>query len=304
MSHRSRRILFWSFFAIFIIATFFISLYAAGYRLNPSWPPNFKQILQQTGTLILDSSPSGATVTLSGEKEMGWLEKYFPRQKGSYYTPVKIKKLNPGEYVVRFESSGYWPYEKKIRLYPGEATYLEDVELFRQDLPAKIIDAKVQPVTITSDKKYLVLGDDKRIIDLASENETQITLTADTLKTPEDKINFIKPASIKYLSLISSDLLVYATDWEIYLFDAKENRHTLITRLSHKINSVAWRQGGYIIYSTANSINIINLKDRDNPTALINLEKMSAPVLDGSGNVLYFTAKIGNQEGLYKLFIK
>jgi hypothetical protein len=99
-------------------------------------------------------------------------------------------------------------------------------------------------------------------------------------------------------------LLVYATDWEISLFDAKENKHTLITRLSQKITNVIWRPSNYIIYSTENSINIINLKDRENPTTLISLNKISAPVLSRDGNVLYFTAKIGNQEGLYKLFIK
>jgi len=304
MTQRIRSFIFWIFFAIFIVATSLISLYAAGYRLHLSWPLNFKNLLQQTGTLILDSRPGGATITIDNYSGQNFWQKYFSTQPKQYYTPAKIKNIIPGEYLVRFNLTGYWPYEKKIRIYPGEATYLEDIDFFRQDLPVKIIDAKVQGVQMTSDQNYIILPDDKKIIDLDTEAETQISLSADTFKRPEDLINIVKPKEVKYISLISSDLLIYATDWEIYLFDAKANKHTLITRLSEQITSVAWRTGGYIIYSTNNSINIINLKDRTNLTALISLERISAPVLNAKGDTLYFTAKIGNQEGLYKLFIK
>lgn len=305
MTTKVRNFIFWLFFAIFIVATSLISLYATGYRLSLSWPPNFKSLLQQTGTLILNSNPEGAIISVTGRNNQDFFQKYFSTNKNNkYYTPAKIKNILPGEYLIRFELAGYWPYEKKLRVYPGEATYMENISLFRQDLPLKIIDAKIQPIQISNDKNYIVLQADKKIIDLKTETETQITLSADTLKTSEELAKIIKPKNVKYISLISSDLLIYATDWEIYLFDAKENKHTLITRLSQQITSVAWRKGDYIIYSTNNSINVINLKDRENPTVLINLEKISAPVLSADGDTLYFTAKIGNQEGLYKLFIK
>ena len=304
MTHRIRSFIFWIFFAIFVVATSLISLYAAGYRLILSWPLNFKNLLQQTGTLILDSEPAGAIISISNYSGQNFWQKYFSTQPKQYYTPAKIKNMIPGEYLVRFDLANYWPYEKKVRIYPGEATYLEDVDLFRQDLPLKIVDAKVQEIQMTNDQNYILLQDDKKIIDLNTEAETQISLSADTFKKPEDSINIIKPKEVKYISIISSDLLIYATDWEIYLFDAKANQHTLITRLSQQITSVAWRLGGYIIYSANNSIGIINLKDRTNPTSLVNLEKISAPILNAKGDTLYFTAKIGNQEGLYKLFIK
>ncbi|MEI7620729.1 MAG: hypothetical protein WCJ57_04145 [Candidatus Falkowbacteria bacterium] len=304
MTTRIRNFIFWIFFVIFVVATSWISLYATGYRVSLSWPPNFKSILQQTGTLILNSKPEGATISITGNNNQDFFQKFFFSEPSKYYTPAKIKNIIPGEYLVRFEMAGYWPYEKKLRIYPGEATYLEEVDLFRQDLPLKIIDSKTQGIQMTSDNNYIVLKDDKKIIDLKTETETQISLSEDTLKRPEDSDKIIKPKEVKYLSLISADLLIYATDWEIYLFDAKENKHTLITRLSEQITSVAWRDGGYIIYSTNNSIKVINLKDRENPTSLISLEKISAPILNAKGDTLYFTAKIGNQEGLYKLFIK
>jgi hypothetical protein len=286
------------------MATSLISLYAAGYRLTLSWPLNFKNLLQQTGTLILDSEPAGAVISINNYNGQSFWQKYFSTQPKQYYTPAKIKNIIPGEYLVRFDLANYWPYEKKVRIYPGEATYLEDIDLFRQDLPLKIIDAKVQEIQMTNDQNYILLKDDKKIIDLNTEAETQISLSADTFERPEDLINIVKSKEVKHISIISSDLLIYATDWEIYLFDAKTNQHTLVTRLSQQITSVAWRLGDYIVYSTNNSINIINLKDRTNPTTLISLEKISAPVMSAKGDTLYFTAKIGNQEGLYKLFIK
>jgi len=304
MTIRIRNFIFYSFCAIFVIATFLISLYATGYRVNLSWPPNFKNLLQQTGTLILDSRPTGATIFINGRSDQDFLQKYLFSQPSQYYTPAKIKNILPGEYLVRFELAGYWPYEKKLRIYPGQATYLEDIDLFRQDLPLQIVSSKIQEIEMTSDNNYILLKDDKRIIDLKTETEVQISLSADTFKKPLDIATVIKPKDVKHVALISSDLLIYATDWEIYLFDAKENKHTLITRLSEPITSVAWRESGYIIYSTNNSIKVINLKDRENPTTLITLEKISSPILNAKGDILYFTTKIGNQEGLYKLLIK
>jgi len=304
MTIRIRNFIFYSFCTIFIVATALISLYATGYRFNLSWPPNFKNLLQQTGTLILNSKPEGATISVVDHNNQDFFQKYFFSEPSQYYTPAKIKDVLPGEYLVRFELTGYWPYEKKLRIYPGQATCLEDVNLFRQDLPLKIIAGKIQEIAMTNDNNYIILKDDKKIIDLKTETEAQISLSENTFKKTIDIASIIKPKDVKHISQISSNLLVYATDWEIYLFDSKENKHTLITRLSEQITSVSWREGGYVIYSTPNSIQVINLKDRENPTTLIKLEKISAPILSTKGNILYFTAKIGNQEGLYKLLIK
>ncbi|PIT95402.1 hypothetical protein COT98_00025, partial [Candidatus Falkowbacteria bacterium CG10_big_fil_rev_8_21_14_0_10_39_9] len=89
MTIRIRNFIFYSFCTIFIVATALISLYATGYRFNLSWPPNFKNLLQQTGTLILNSKPEGATISVVDHNNQDFFQKYFFSEPSQYYTPAK-----------------------------------------------------------------------------------------------------------------------------------------------------------------------------------------------------------------------
>lgn len=113
-------------------------------------------------------------------------------------------------------------------------------------------------------------------------------------------------SNIKRADWVNDNKLLYANDFEIWLFDLKNNKKTLLTRISKVINSVLWHpSNNYIIYSTDTAVNTIELDKREkyNITEIIKLDKIAFPALNQKGNTLYFYAKIGNQEGLYKLKI-
>ena len=112
MSKKFRDRLFLFFIAIFILMTVLISLYASGYKFNLSWPLKFNRLLQKTGMLNVATIPKGAYIFLNDKEQTGAVFSLF--KKDSLTTPNKIKNILPGEYVLRLEREGYWPYEKKI----------------------------------------------------------------------------------------------------------------------------------------------------------------------------------------------
>ncbi len=304
LNHRRRRLLFWSLVVIFILATITISLYATGYRFNLNWPIKFNKLLQKTGALFLDSEPAGAQVALigHGDKEIKNGNSIFGKK--NYQTPIKIKNLLPGEYFLEITKEGYWPYKKTVNIFPGSAAYVEDINLFRQDDPLKIREAKLQKIKFTADGQNLILENDQKIINLKTEKEVNITLGSEPDKDLLNGANIIIPKDIKYFTIINSEQILYANDLEIYLFNIKSGQKSIITRSSQVLNSLIFHPKGFAIYSTSESIYLIDLKDRSHITQLVKMKRLETPILSPKGDTLYFTALNGDGEGLYKLAIK
>jgi PEGA domain. len=439
MTERNRNWLFRIFVFLFVVITIYLSLYATGYRVNLSWPLRFDRMLLKTGTLALDTTPKGATVTITSETKINAGNSLFGSK--DKITPLKIKNLLPGEYVVSFTLDNYWPYQKKLRVNPEQTTFLEDVILFRKSLPLNVYQTTVQNINYSTNGHYAWLSSDKKIIDLETEQEintktksdinwsengkqiidgakvinlennsvadySSITgtvkkaeLSGDLLiyqtnnnlstlntktkisveipsegevlayKTTGDTLYFvttlhnqtmIKSFDLKNNKLISSatllnsknfsfstnkssllltdgdhkiaylikndgseqiikdvirgvtvfkwlddNKLAYASESEIYIYDLAQTKPYLITRLSEKINSLAWSTDNYLIYSTAKAIGTINLTSEGNDiTVLWQGENLSSLYLNNKTGVLYFSASIGQQSGLYKMALK
>jgi hypothetical protein len=69
------------------------------------------------GGLVVDTSPSGATVTLAG-KDVG-------------KTPATFKDIRPGKYPMRLVLDGYDPIEKEVEVKENEFTNLGSITLSR-----------------------------------------------------------------------------------------------------------------------------------------------------------------------------
>ncbi|MCX6814006.1 MAG: hypothetical protein NT078_02240, partial [Candidatus Azambacteria bacterium] len=114
-------------------------------------------------------------------------------------------------------------------------------------------------------------------------------------------------SNLKISSWLTENRLLYANDFEIYFFDLNSGEKTLITRISNAINSLYLHpSGNYLVFSTDQSINTIELDQREkrNITELAKFDKIVDLTMNQNGNILYFYAKIGNQEGIYKLEIQ
>jgi hypothetical protein len=112
--------------------------------------------------------------------------------------------------------------------------------------------------------------------------------------------------NIKTTLWTDSNNLLYTNDFEIWLYNLETKSKTLITRISDTINNAILHPSkDYIIYSTKQTINAIELDKREkrNSTELIKLDSIDSFILT-KDNILYFLGKIGNLEGLYKFLIQ
>lgn len=105
----------------------------------------------------------------------------------------------------------------------------------------------------------------------------------------------------KNWSWINDNELIYNDAWEISIFKLNSNSSNLITRFSEPISEVIWnKDGNYFIFSTDTSIHIGDSKNAETIT-IFKTEKVGPMVLDEKNNLLYFYAKINQQEGIHKL---
>jgi len=443
MTLKVRRILSFIFVILFITITPAIMLYAAGYRLNKN---GFS--IQRTGMFIIDSKPKGAKVFINGQPRETWPSSIFNKN-NFIATPAKIKNLLPGEYDIKLELDGYFSWQKKLTVSSGASTFAENIYLFKNDLPVKIIPAEIESIRLSPNKNsavvfssdlitFLNLSDEsqkttkrnnlagknifwsedqnKIIIDnylynLAELNSAidlkKLTLNSFNYKWSGDTLyyqdknsiyrfeasglpkkiignkifndylvknnnlflivksgqtinleiidittgqnlknislpaaqnySFINPEqnplnlydnshkilylidpmsayqplteiinNVKTTFWIDSDNLLYANDFEIWLYNLTAKNKTLITRVSDAIdNAILHPSKDYIIYSTRETINAIELDEREkrNITELIKLDSVGSFILT-NGDILYFPGKIGNSEGLYKFLIQ
>jgi len=443
-----RRLFYTTFLIFFLIITPLLIMYALGY----SFSNGFK--LQKTGILVIASEPKYAKIYLNGELQQDFLKRLY--NKDNYKTtPQKIKDLAPGEYNIKVELDGYWPWEKKLSIWPGQSTFAEDIKLFKKDAPASILQGernlsintkqtdiltwnKTEAAIIvlaTNEIKNISLGsstlpdnqkadwapnsdkiilgnflidESHQVTDLKSQidkqgknfqwdinsneyiyyanntginkyrvndkavtkilesnnigsffaqkdliyflsNEKDATMLSifnikenkisKKINLPMSDYSFINKdhdllnifdekhdmlyildinSSFKQLKdslsnisknnyWINDTQLLYANDFEIWMYDLESSRKKLITRISKKITNVAWLPtNGHILFSTANSINVIELDDREkyNITNLIESDQIKNPVLNKIGDTLYFYADSDGKKGIYKLAIE
>lgn len=166
MTLATRRFLYISFIISFAVITPLLILYANGYELSFS-----RKVIVKTGMLILDSAPRGAKISLDGREQSDLLGRLTSGGELEYRTPAKIKRLLPGDYQVTFELPGYWPWSKKLPVYPGASTYAEDVVLFKNNLPIQLAKGAIREFSMSpaGGKAVFTLPDGRILFDLASE---------------------------------------------------------------------------------------------------------------------------------------
>lgn len=253
MTKKIRDTLFGIFVFLFVTITIVLSLYATGYRFNFTWPLRLDLMLVKTGTLALDSKPSGAKITITSETK---ISSGFPflKSKKDQVTPIKIKNLLPGEYTVTFNLDNYWPYEKKLKVYPEQTTFLEDIILFKKSLPLNVYLAKAQNISYSPNGNYIWLKNDNLIISAKTEqvaahldnkknhwagNGKQIINGSKLINLDNGNIfdyqNIIGNVSEVQMSS-NNDFLVYLTDNNLAAYNNTTKTTTLIPNSDSIIN--------------------------------------------------------------------
>ena len=148
---------------------------------------------------------------------------------------------------------------------------------------------------INSDSKWLNVLDNNNhklmLIDVNLPWTSQYTLK-----------NINNQANVSYW--IDSHRLLYANDFEIWLYDTTTNKDTLLTRIGHTINNVFWHPSrNYIIFATDSNINSLELdnRERHNITKLLEMPIVGKAEMDKAGKTINFFGQIGQKEVYWQL---
>ncbi|MBN1326277.1 PEGA domain-containing protein [Candidatus Falkowbacteria bacterium] len=141
MKLKTRRLIMIGFILAFFIIAPILIFYASGYRIDIK-----REKVIKTGTLMMDGKDIKKANIYINDKlyDEPFTEKIF------------IYNLLPGDYQVRLEKEGYYPWAKKISIYSNLTTFAKDIILFKKELPLSIIDGQIVALTISPDSQKIV----------------------------------------------------------------------------------------------------------------------------------------------------
>lgn len=169
MNKKIRDALFIIFIIVFVLLSTFTCLYAAGYKFNLTWPITWNRVLQKTGMINITTTPKQAYIFLDDKIQKKSTFSFF--KKDYLTTPTKIKNILPGEYTLRLEKENYWPLEKRVSVISGQTTFLEEINLFRSELPLLILSYPETEIVLNNNRRLLYLNNNHLIINASSGQE-------------------------------------------------------------------------------------------------------------------------------------
>src|SRR3989339_135952 len=223
MTLKTRKFLYLFFVFLFIVITPIISMYAAGYKFSGG----FK--VQKTGSLIINSNPRGARILINNKVQQNIFKKIFSSGGGYITTPAKIKNLSPEEYTVEINLKDYLPWKKKLTINPGQSTFAEDINLFKDNLPLLMMPKTEINSTISPNNKRLItINDENEIIFIDIDSETEKILKTE---------NKILTDSIIRWSENSKKIII---NNEIFDLNNPENPISLNKIIGKNIDDIKW----------------------------------------------------------------
>jgi hypothetical protein len=165
-------------------------------------------------------------------------------------------------------------------------------------LTKKAITAEIK---VPSSEAYEFWTSGNDLINIYNRDHSSLYLIDPDNKTPIRELI----VDIKQGNWIDNNRLLYTNGHEINIYHFQEDRLDLIIRSGDLIEDLVWHPSNHIIYSTANKINLFDFSQSQNSTnTLLELEEIKSLFLNNKGDILYFSAKIGNQSGFYKMLIQ
>jgi hypothetical protein len=115
MTIKTRRLLFYSAFILFIITGLGAVFYSWGWRINlkneDCSVKTLANCFQKTGGVYIETQPKSALIKIDG--------KTFKDKSGLIQSGTLISNLLPKKYKVEIKKEGYRPYQKNIKVEPN-----------------------------------------------------------------------------------------------------------------------------------------------------------------------------------------
>lgn len=134
-----RRIMPWVFVICFFAVAPALLFYTAGYRYNVK-----KGKIERNGTVIIDSQPRGATISLDGRTIID-------------QTPITLQDMAPGTHHFAITLDGYTSWEKTLDVRPEYVTFLNAIRLLKTAEPQILSTSTADLLSLAPNDEYLLL---------------------------------------------------------------------------------------------------------------------------------------------------
>jgi len=252
MSLRARRVLYLSFIMAFLILTPSLIFYSLGYNLKSG----FK--IEKSGMLVINTEPKNAKIFIEDKGVQRFWNKILKQNKNFILTPAKIKNIKPGDYKIGITLDGYWPWQKKLTIHPGQTTFAEDIYLFKNNKPALIKKMPSGFNIFSPHREYFINIDNNQsqLINLASQE-------IKTIKFETDNQSNIIPIDVAAWSLNEKRIL---SNYYIFTTNNWDNPLSVKLLIGNSFSNAIWdnNKDDVIIYSYDNKVFSFNIDSGHN----------------------------------------
>ncbi len=148
---------------IFIILSIWVILFATGYKID--WDTN---TLKKTGFILIETYPREASVKVAGKTQR--------------LTPVTIRRLLPGDYLVEINKDKYRSWQANIPVKSGLVTEKRNVLLTFTDLSAEILKSnQINNIAISPDNNKIAITANREISLYNIKNKTEVLISDPSL---------------------------------------------------------------------------------------------------------------------------
>lgn len=138
MSRLTRRIIFYIFVLLFLIAAPAVVLFTEGYRLDFQTGR-----LEQLGVLVIKSKPENAEIAINN--------------KPTKEQTAAIIKLIPDDYRIRVEKDGFHSWTKMLGVRSRQTTFIEDVVLWKDAASSLIFETNPKTIAFSPNLDFVLL---------------------------------------------------------------------------------------------------------------------------------------------------
>ena len=170
MTKTYRRIIFWSFFFLFLITAPLAILYSQGYRFDQG-----RGIFVHSGSITVKPVPSGVNIFLDGKLQAG-------NSLDIINNSITLNGLRPGNYNLRVSADGYWDWEKNLEVHSGLSTEFWNIVLSPKE-PSLV------EISSAGLEKYFPSPFGKKIA-YFRKNNGNLEISVTDIKTNETKLVF------------------------------------------------------------------------------------------------------------------
>jgi len=194
MDKKTRRLIFYSFVFLFIIAGLGVVFYCDGWRItlkncSIKQLPNCSVQFQKTGAVFIQTNPKGVIIKIG--------EEIFGDKSGLIQNGTLVDELLPGNYKVEIEKNNYLAWAKNIAVESGLVTEISKIVLIPQNLEKNLVPLAKSPYNFWVNSEGKIVFENNANLYYQAQDSQAIKLRGDKLIVWSDDNNKIITADSK-----------------------------------------------------------------------------------------------------------